>query len=209
MAERIVYLTGQQAQAWFDGRLLVLFVPMRPQPTREAPWLIYRAKKPARHDDIRGGWGYSVYSEFITNSEQSMAGFLVGASPFTPGDTLLGKEQWMMEDADQAWDVPHNNHKEIVLYRADDALDVLSSTLWHSPITMPREAVRIHMVVRSVKAVQIRLVSTDDVIAAGIERGDLNDVATRYLFQCKWKDRYGSRYPWNSAWAWKLGVLLG
>ena len=172
MAERIVYLTGQQVQAWFDGRLSVLFVPMRNAP-----------------DDV---------TTYVWEKDEC---------PFAPGDTLLGKEQWMIEDADQAWDVPHNR-EEIVLYRADDALDVLSSALWHSPITMPREAVRIHMVVRSVKAVQIRLVSTDDVIAAGIERGDLNDVATRYLSQCKWKDRYGSRYPWNSAWAWKLGVLL-
>jgi len=185
MTERAVYLADWQVRAWLAGNLSVLFVPVRPQPRLGKPWVCGMA------------W-------WVVDPDKMDVP--VGLAPFHRGNTLLGKERW---------DYQFNCEYGIMEYLYGD--ECISPK---SPVTMPRDAVRIRMTVVSVGAVRIAKIWAPDAEAAGIPRefpystipyiGDdsnrENDRCVVSAFRHAWDDRYGSRYPWDTAWAWRVEV---
>jgi len=180
MTERTVYLAGWQVHAALENRLSVLFVPINPRP--------YMSYGPDGEPDAL----------FIDSKPEwfGTPGNLLEFSPFAPGDTLLCKEAWGM------W-------AGKFIYRTDPGS---ADWGWRSPVHMPREAVRIKFAVEGVEAVEVRKITVKDVIAAGISKAECgNCVHEGYwpvrAFAEKWETRYRDRYPWDTAWAWRLEVI--
>lgn len=204
MTKRVIYLSDWQVLAWQAGRLKALFIPMRPQPPRG--WVL--ARNPESYEP-----GDQAFMDPTHPIETYPALF----SNFTPGDVLLGKEAWMWADHTQAWDIPGCKDERVV-YKADHPDS--DGAGWRSPATMPREAVRIYMPVAGVSAVRMRDTTDTTAVMAGIEYherceedvefagavGGCTGNIRRSWFEREWHKRYGSRYPWDTAWSWRIEV---
>jgi len=196
MTERTVCLSDWQVRAWLDKRLSVLFVPMKPQPRLRDELIDHKNTLgcPASEGFVWAGFKYPLCESKVYHK-----------SPFSPGDTLLGKEAWGIDPNDwgEWW---------AMAYKTDFAPDHRYHWGWNSPVTMPREAVRIKMPVVSVGAVRVGDVTLDDARRAGIAgytfaRGCISDDPPdpRWKLIEYWNGKY-SRYPWDTAWAWRLEV---
>ena len=65
--------------------------------------------------------------------------------------------------------------------------------------------------VKAVSAVQVCEVSEEDARLSGTLPDCLHSKLCSYsiytsAFRDKWENRYGKRYPWDTAWAWRLDV---
>lgn len=109
--------------------------------------------------------------------------------PFQPGSVLVGRETWAR------WGYADKP----VVYRAD--ADQAGIT-WKAPSVMPAELSRFHLPVVSCRPAPVREISHRDITAMGFELvGNY-----RAHFREQWLSDHGPRYPWETAWAWRLEV---
>lgn len=192
MTNRVVFPPPWWIEAWLRGepKPSVLFVPVKPQPPTyvEHIRVVYAPGTGATKGYQR--WSFTGLIEKTPHRV-----------PFNPGDTLLCKETWFVDE----WRYEY-------VYKADD--DGTGITPWHGPASMPREAVRITPRVVSVAAVWMPKTSDADARATGVVPARLYSDMYREMHRhsehlCAlhdaWENRYGKRYPWDT-WAWRIGV---
>jgi len=211
MTDRVVFLADWQVRAYLAGELSVLFVPMNPQPPRG--WII------AINPD-----SYLPGDQAFMDPTHPIATYPTLYCNFAPGDTLLGKETYRKWVGDGG--------RWVVRYKADGVLnkDTWCSLdegdyyltpedceidkepeSWASPVTMWPEVARIKLVVKAVVPVMLHKIPESDAIPAGAEfyesDWDIEFMRTpwRRLMQ-SFGARYGDKYPWDTAWVWRIEV---
>ncbi len=225
MTDRIAYFRDWQVIAALEGRLSALFVPMRKQPGvgidhfyQRPDGLFQGIHLPAPGG---GGVGLPRKSPFAPGDtllcKEAWAAIWPEHAP----------DGWMDDNGAER---PIRDDECDIVYRADhpgekypgewpdDCSDDPNCGRWRSPTHMSREAVRITFTVKSVAAAEIRKVTQIDFAMTGIgaemvdsggsdSQGYWIDIP-RYdrIFEADWKTRYQSRYPWDTAWAWRVEV---
>jgi len=184
MAERIFYPAPWQVRAALEGRLKLVYVPMQKQPAEGVTYRGYYA------DEDTHLW---------TASYSLIDNWPMAKAPFAPGDTLLGKEAWSCRTDIADEDIERLRH--YLLYRADTTDHAFAMarhpySKWRSPVHMPHWAVRIKFTVKAVSAVRVRKVTEEDCRLTGADE--------YHPFQESFERRYWRRYPWNTAWGWRV-----
>lgn len=157
------------------------------------------AVRPIRDDGEEDGWCRDRRGRWYEVEESEASD-----CPWQPGDVLAGREAWSRRlDVDPAEDP--EKARQYVLYRADgegqfdDAWHPYMSQ-WRPASAMPRWAVRHWLrVVAVMPPCRVRQLSHKEMEATGCK-----------LFGCQgfvgqW-DRRFRRYPWESAWCWRVKV---
>ena len=140
-------LRDYEAQALASGRMgaIVRVVPER------------LLDKYYDYDD----WCNAVIPAGIPCTRDYEKSFFLNHSPYRPGDTLWGKETYNPDWCDHA------------IYKADGgsakAAGYASEPKWRSPVTMPREACRHILRVKSVEVCRVKDVGYEEAEQMGIE----------------------------------------
>ena len=111
-----------------------------------------------------------------------------------PGDKLRGKEPWAQLRV------------QGLVYREGYVSDLPEAPMrpkWRTPATMPAWASRITMEVVGVRCVRCADLSYADALKCGFPDGTPGALVKLERF---WTAKYAPRYPWDTSWAWAVGV---
>lgn len=143
----VIYLRDTEAATWNGGVTILREIPDDLQPRIvDGLWQIE-----ARQGMVFKGPTLDPCSIFRTNAREYFNEPLASVCPFLPGQSVDCKETWWFADM-------IGKH----LYKADARDDgnlfhhgiLMRPDRWHSPVTMPRAAVRRHGVIESVNVVE-------------------------------------------------------
>ena len=137
--------------------------------------------------------------------------------PYKPGDTLWVRETW--QEGSLLSSTEENFDKYV--YRADDIKNKRWWIKWRSPVSMPKEAARIFLKVKSIQPERLQDITEEDAIAEGFEP-TLCDCVNRGIYGCTdcintkilepaivgfmytW-DESNSKNLWgNNPWVWRI-----
>lgn len=114
-----------------------------------------------------------------------------------PGDKLVCKETWAQLRV------------QGLVYREGYVSDLPEAPMrpkWRSPATMPAWASRITLEVVGVRCVRCADLSYADALKCGFPDGTPGALVKLERF---WTAKYGTRYPWETSWAWAVAVRRG
>lgn len=210
MTTRSLILSPHEIRAALDGRLGLVVRPV----SRDFANAMDMPRGP---EDVAEGYPLveDVYGDIHRAVDLCPLGL--------PGDKLCCKESYYIQDT-------HGQHradglrwgswsglpttispdgKRIVYYR--EGFD-RCAPCWRSPATMPAWASRITLEVRGVRCVRVRELMEEDAAACGFswtgEPGQYGDGCQSPFsnFEDAWDAKYAPRYPWETSWAWAVGV---
>lgn len=204
-AARRIIIDARESRGLLDGRVSLLLRPVKEYVAPQMPAEINRAiprDLTVRRDNTRFAYRSTC--------------------PFgVPGDVLWGAEAW------------HTSPHFSCLYRADYEADTRLNKVsahggWRRASTMPRWASRHALTLASVRVVRVANLSEEEIVQMGTNvprcpkcaytRWDAQSLMDHRIcgtemplsgvpaMQAQWTARYGRRYPWDTAWAWVLGV---
>ena len=132
--------------------------------------------------------------------------------PYQPGDILYVRETWQQYRVRKPLRAVPNDFKEIqYLYRADGevANSDGSPFVWRPSIHMPKEAARIFLRVKSVKAERLNEMQEEDAIAEGFPDLGVDADSPLERFSVLWDKTINrediERYSWNAnPWVWVI-----
>lgn len=113
--------------------------------------------------------------------------------PYQPGDTLWVKETWAA-----------TKDRSVIIHRADsmfnDCLPEDLAWVWTSPISMPRWASRLSLLVTDVRAQRVQDISEEDAMAEGMESAwAYAAFSLRDRYEAAWNDINARRgFPFSS-----------
>lgn len=134
----------------------------------------------------------------------------IGA-PYLPGDILYAGEAWERfycyncegDETGQCFNSPPDSHEGCYVYRASHNIN--GDARWHSPTHMPKEAARIFLRVKDVRAERLQDISADGIRTEGlpsmaVHSGDM-DIAQKefaLLWDSNIKPKDHNKYGWDA-----------
>lgn len=117
--------------------------------------------------------------------------------PFKAGDILYVRETWSKyEDGEYAYRTDYGDTE-------DDSFPP-SMLRWHPSIHMPKEAARIFLRIKDVRAERLRLITEDDIYSEGVQ-ADYGYTAFRDVWNKTIKPKDRDRYGWDAnPWVWVI-----
>jgi len=106
------------------------------------------------------------------------------------------------------------NRLSYVAYRTDGEMPPHpehGKAIWRSPATMPAWASRITLEVVGVRCVRCNSITYEDAEKSGVADASLGTrgMSPLTVLRDTWTAKYGTRYHWDTSWAWAVGVRVG
>lgn len=117
--------------------------------------------------------------------------------PFKTGDILYVRETWSRyEDGEYAYRTDYGDTE-------DDSFPP-SMLRWHPSIHMPKEAARIFLRIKDVRAERLRLITEDDIYSEGVQ-SDYGYTSFRDVWNKTVRPKDRDRYGWDAnPWVWVI-----
>jgi hypothetical protein len=224
-ATRCLNLRPWQSRALQNGATQ-LWVPMREQPDYDGceGYMIWRGGKAL----LRAGYG----ADYVHSDRSAVERAMMACCPYPPGTVIVGRETLNILDWDEHMGAcvqyaasASDEHHGVRGWTHDDegiSLDWGKGKNVIPASQMPAKLSRFRLPVIARRPQKVAEISDADARACGITPGRMNHGSQKYdvridgklydfyhaakAFQVAWESMYHPRYPWASAWAWRIEV---
>lgn len=210
MKERPIIFSGPMVRAILEDRKTVTRRPIKPQPPRKYHLNISRHNSGLADNQFLPENTYawaSGYAQFHTKcpyGDRADELWVREAFCYDRDDLNTGEAKFLYRATEECAVFKDDGDGGTALNK-----DGTEASPWQPSIHMPREASRIQLVVKSVRAERLQDITGEDCIAEGMEYcvAEGETMSARHVFNCVWHSLYSKKpeLQWNAnPWVWRV-----